>query len=85
MRVSDKGQITIPKYIRELTGIHVSSEVELTVEDGRVVISAKQKTREEDAQHLLKRFMAALERLEGTGDPLISATEVMAATRDRDI
>jgi AbrB family looped-hinge helix DNA binding protein len=38
MRVTSKGQVTIPKAIREKAGFSIGSEVEFRIEDGAVVI-----------------------------------------------
>lgn len=41
MRVTTKGQVTIPQHIREKLGIHPSSEVSFEEERGRVFLSKK--------------------------------------------
>jgi AbrB family looped-hinge helix DNA binding protein len=38
MRVTSKGQVTIPQAIREQAGLRPGSEVEFAIEDGKVVI-----------------------------------------------
>ncbi|MFZ0389133.1 MAG: AbrB/MazE/SpoVT family DNA-binding domain-containing protein [Calditrichia bacterium] len=38
MRVTKKGQVTIPAHIREMLGIMTESEVEFKEENGRVYI-----------------------------------------------
>ncbi|MBA2505182.1 MAG: AbrB/MazE/SpoVT family DNA-binding domain-containing protein [Thermoleophilaceae bacterium] len=38
-RVSDKGQVTIPKRLRERLGIRAGEVLELEEEDGRIVAS----------------------------------------------
>lgn len=40
-RVSEKGQVTIPKEIREILGIHPGDEVEFEKENGDVKIVKK--------------------------------------------
>ena len=37
MRVTSKGQVTIPRDLRELAGIEPNSEVIFTIEDGKLV------------------------------------------------
>jgi len=37
-----KGQIVIPKTIRDLLGINVGDEVDIDVEDDKIVLSKKQ-------------------------------------------
>lgn len=39
MRVSEKGQVTIPKHIRIAAGVLPGSEVSFALEAGRIVIS----------------------------------------------
>jgi len=41
LKVSDKGQVTLPKELREKTGVHPGRKVRVTVENGKVVISSK--------------------------------------------
>jgi len=83
MRVSEKGQLTIPKNLRELAGIRPNSDVHIYLEGGRLVIESADKSVTEANRARLERFLAALKRLEGTGDPSTSAEDVMRATRDR--
>lgn len=83
MRVTSKGQVTIPRDIRELAGIEANSEVVFGLEDGKVTIVPKNDRRKVADDERLHRFLAALDRLEGTGDPAMRAEDVMALTRDR--
>ena len=41
MRVTSKGQVTIPRDLRELAGISPNSEVIFGVEDGKITIVAQ--------------------------------------------
>jgi len=83
MRVSNKGQVTIPRDLRELAGISPNSEVVFALEDGKIVIMPKDGRRVATERSRLDSFLAALDRLEGTGDPAMTADDVMALTRDR--
>lgn len=38
MRITSKGQVTIPQEIREQLGLHPNTEVEFLVEKGRAVL-----------------------------------------------
>ncbi|MFB6088524.1 MAG: AbrB/MazE/SpoVT family DNA-binding domain-containing protein [Candidatus Aenigmatarchaeota archaeon] len=38
IKVGKKGRILIPKEIREKTGIRPGEELEITVEDGRIIV-----------------------------------------------
>jgi AbrB family looped-hinge helix DNA binding protein len=83
MRVSSKGQVTIPRDLREIAGIEPNSEVLFGIEDGKVTIMPKDGRRAEADEMRLRRFLSVLDRLEGTGDPTLDADAVMAMTRDR--
>lgn len=83
MRVTSKGQVTIPRDLRELAGIEVNSEVIFSVESGKLVVSPKNGKREIEDRQRLDRFMATLKSLEGTGDQDIDAETLMSITRDR--
>ena len=65
MRVSEKGQVTIPKYLRDLAGIEANSEVVFSVESGRIYLEAKGSAEREADRRRLARFLTALDRLEG--------------------
>ena len=41
MRITSKGQVTIPQEIREELGLLPNTEVEFAVEDGRAVLTPK--------------------------------------------
>lgn len=41
MRVTSKGQVTIPQHIREKMGITPSSEVDFVVDEERVYVEKK--------------------------------------------
>lgn len=83
MRVTSKGQVTIPRDLRELAGIDLNSEVIFSVEGGKLVLSPKGDKRELEDRQRLDRFLNTLTRLEGTGDPEIDADALLSMTRDR--
>lgn len=83
MRVTSKGQVTIPRDLRELVGIEPNSEVLFLVEGGRLTIVPKSGTAATDEGARLTRFLEALDALEGTGDQDLNADALMAMTRDR--
>ena len=37
-RISEKGQVTIPKRLRDQLGIHAGDELEFEAEQGRIVV-----------------------------------------------
>lgn len=83
MRVTSKGQVTIPRDLRELVGIQPNSEVLFSVEGGKLTIVPKDADIEQAQQGRLDVLLAALDKIEGTGDQSLDADAVMAITRDR--
>lgn len=83
MRVTSKGQVTIPRDLRETFGILPNSEVIFGIEGGKITITRKDGEQRLADRDRLDRFLAALDRLEGTGDQTMNAEDVMALTRDR--
>lgn len=82
MRVTEKGQVTIPKHIRDKLGIGPGSEVDF-VEDsaGGVELVRLGEGAEENAA--VARLERWVEKVRGTGDPDLSTDAVMLATRGR--
>ncbi len=83
MRVTSKGQVTIPRDLRELAGIAPNSEVLFSMEGGKLTIVPKDGHQEQEDRLRLERFLDSLQRLEGTGDQDIDADALMEMTRDR--
>ena len=80
MRVTSKGQVTIPKHIRRRAGIHPGTEVEFTDRGGEVVlrrsggVTKRANSRDEE-------FRAYLDRVTGTVDLGMSTDEFMELLR----
>jgi len=83
MRVTSKGQVTIPRDLRELVGITPNSEVVFSIDGGRLVVEPKNSTRDVEDRTRLDRLAEALDRLEGSGDQDVDADTLMSITRDR--
>lgn len=83
MRVTSKGQVTIPRDLRELAGIAPNSEVLFSMEGGKLTIVPKDGRQEQEDRIRLERFLETLQRLEGTGDQEVDANQLMEMTRDR--
>jgi AbrB family looped-hinge helix DNA binding protein len=82
MRVTEKGQVTIPKAIRDKLGIVPGSEVDFVEgETGEVELVRLDETEERDLE--ATRLKKWIERIRGTGDPAVSTDDVMLATRGR--
>ncbi|PZV34040.1 AbrB/MazE/SpoVT family DNA-binding domain-containing protein [Mesorhizobium kowhaii] len=66
MRVTTKGQVTIPKQIRDHLGIGPGSEVEFVATDeGARLVAVNENLSEEEAS---RRFSDVLDRMAGTLD-----------------
>ena len=83
MRVTSKGQVTIPRDLRELAGIEPNSEVVFSIENGRLTVAPKNDPWREQERERLDGLLKTLKRLEGTGDPAMDAEALMRMTRDR--
>ena len=75
MRITSKGQVTIPIAIRVKTGLLPNTEVEFELDDG-VVRLVPVKSRPEQGRG--ERIVA---RLRGTASPSLSTDELMQLTR----
>lgn len=75
MRVTAKGQVTIPINIREELDMLPNTEVRFTVRDGAVVI---EKVHDADAVSRGKKLVA---RMSGRGTFGMSTDEIMGLTR----
>lgn len=76
MRITSKGQVTIPVDIRERAGLLPDTEVEFDF-DGKVVRIRRAKARKRDG-----RGARLVRRLRGSGDVAMSTDEILALTRD---
>ena len=73
MRVTDKGQVTIPKELRDELGIGAGSEVVFERAEDSIVIRK--------ATSAPSRGRRLAERLRGRGDVALTTDEIMALTR----
>ena len=76
MRITSKGQVTIPQDIRERYGLLPHTEVEFVVEGETVFL------RKTDGEN--RRLRAWLEQARGSADIKMSTDEIMALTRGED-
>lgn len=76
MKITSKGQVTIPKEIREELGLLPATEVEFEVEGDTVRLY---KSEEENP-----RGEELVERMRGTSDGSMSTDEIMELTRGDD-
>lgn len=76
MRITSKGQVTIPVDIREKFGLLPYTEVEFVVDRGAVTIVPK------SAGAQSGRGAEVVRRLRGTASGGMTTEEIMALTRD---
>lgn len=75
MRITSKGQVTIPQDIREKAGLLPNTEVEFEF-DGRTVRIVKVKAGKKPG-----RGATIVTKLRGTGDVRMTTDEILALTR----
>ncbi len=75
MRVTVKGQVTIPQHIRKKLGITPETEVDFVEENGRVYLVKKK------GSDVTKRRFS---RLRGVANVKMTTDEIMALTRMKD-
>ena len=73
MRITSKGQVTIPLEVRERLGLLPNTEVEFTIR-GDAALLTKAGAR--------RRGPALVEHLRGRGDGTLTTDQIMALTRD---
>jgi AbrB family looped-hinge helix DNA binding protein len=76
VRITSKGQVTIPAEIRERAGLLPQTEVEFQF-DGKAVRIVRAKTRKKDS-----RGARLVAHLRGRGDVAMSTDAIMALTRN---
>ena len=78
MRITSKGQVTIPQAIREQAGLLPGSEVEFVLEEGKVRLRPIQ------PRPGLGRGERIVQRLRGSATVRLSTDEILALTRGED-
>lgn len=78
MRMTSKGQVTIPVHIRQRAGLMPNSDVDVSLERGKAVVSPKRKNARRGKP---TRGELIVKRLTGTGDIKMTTDEIMALTR----
>ena len=78
MRITSKGQVTIPVEIRDKLGLRPNTEVEFEIVGNAVRMK---KAREQKARTQIAR--AWIERIRGTAGPGMTTDEIMALTRGK--
>ena len=73
MRVTTKGQVTIPQHIREKLGIVPATDIEFVEEKDRVYIVKKEKSGNRNSK---------FRKLRGVATVRMTTDEIMALTRE---
>ncbi len=76
MRITSKGQVTIPAEIREQAGLLPHTEVEFEY-DGSAVRIVRARTRKSGG-----RGQRVVDHLRGRGDVALTTEDIMALTRE---
>lgn len=74
MKVTTKGQVTIPQHIRERLGLLPNTDVEWELRDGAAVLQKASGARG-------RRGRALVEQMRGRGTVKMTTDEIMALTR----
>ncbi len=69
MKVTSKGQVTIPQELRQKYQIDSQAEVDFIEEDGKIVVRVRRKSR------------SPFRKLLGKGDVRLSTDEILRLTR----
>jgi AbrB family looped-hinge helix DNA binding protein len=80
MRVTTKGQVTIPLEIRRELGVSAGDDVEF-VRDGASVVVRKALPEAESADALRRRIETWLDRFTGSADPGATTDGILDVTR----
>ena len=75
MRITSKGQVTIPQEIRERFGFLANTDVDFRVEGGAVRVVRTERRRGQS------RGSALVARLRGRADTKMTTDEILALTR----
>lgn len=80
MRVTSKGQVTIPKHVRDRANMPPGTEVEVVLEDGRVMLVRREPPPEGETrgQRMVRELAEAGRRARHNG---LTADEIMEMTR----
>lgn len=84
MRVTTKGQVTIPKEVRTKLGIAAGSEVDFVERSDGVIELVRPEQNPGQDTILLRKLNDWFQRIESAGNSGLSADDIMAMTRDHD-
>lgn len=74
MKITSKGQVTVPQHIRERLGLLPNTDVEWRIRDGEAVLAKRDTGRG-------RRGQALIEHMRGRGTVRMTTDEIMELTR----
>ena len=77
MKITNKGQVTIPIEIRERFGLQPNTEVEFQIERNTLRLVKANRKRAQ------RRGVEVIKRLAGKGDVRMTTDQILALTRDQ--
>ena len=84
MRVTNKGQVTIPKHIRAAAGVALESEVSFSLDGGKIVITPVASNVRNDRRAKLRAVAAKVRSSLGPEFKQLGAQEIMDFLRGSD-
>ena len=81
MLVTEKGQITIPKNVREAAGVLPGSEVNVTYEGGKIIIQRSANSRTVDRRTQLRKAAAKVRASMAPEFQQLNADDIMSFLR----
>jgi antitoxin PrlF len=80
MRMTSKGQVTIPKHVRDVAGMRPGAELTVVFDAGEVKILRRKPAAGVDRG---QSYAAWLQRVRGTATHAVSTDDILNATRGR--
>ena len=84
MRVTDKGQVTIPKHIRVAAGVLPGSEVSISLDEGKIVITPISSNVKSDRRAQLRKAAAKVHSSMSPAFRQLGAQDIMNFLRGAD-
>ncbi len=77
MLVGEKGQVTIPKHIRQATGVSPGSEVSFSLDGSKIVMTKLSTNVKNDRRQLVRKAAARVRASFSSEFKQLSAAEIM--------
>jgi AbrB family looped-hinge helix DNA binding protein len=83
MRITSKGQVTIPKHIRDRLGVAAGDDIGFREEGQTVIVEKAEEAKTENAGFALYKHLVGKGPMLRQGRPLVTAEELNLITRGR--